>query len=167
LLFLSVLLYPVSLHHFLLLFSNSSFHREVQGSEYILNFTFISHGSLRGFFFHFFNVPYILESNPHPFYSFRGLKNQMRFTVACGLDLRSRAGFWKNDGAALHAGRTIQHSNLLFYLLHIIIYYSSDSPSSLKTKSLFVLRWDCARLLRKTCFMVPVWLIGPRCSVGF
>jgi len=28
-------------------------------------------------------VPYILESNPHPFYSFRGLKNQMwiRFPV--------------------------------------------------------------------------------------
>jgi hypothetical protein len=24
------------------------------------------------------NIPYILESNPHPFYSFRGLKNQMR-----------------------------------------------------------------------------------------
>jgi hypothetical protein len=23
-------------------------------------------------------LPYILESNPHPFYSFRGLKNQMR-----------------------------------------------------------------------------------------
>jgi len=23
-------------------------------------------------------VPYILESNPHPFYSFRGLKNRMR-----------------------------------------------------------------------------------------
>ena len=24
------------------------------------------------------NVPHNLESNPHPFYSFRGLKNQMR-----------------------------------------------------------------------------------------
>jgi hypothetical protein len=23
-------------------------------------------------------LPYILESNPHPFYSFRGLKNQVR-----------------------------------------------------------------------------------------
>jgi len=23
-------------------------------------------------------IPYILKSNPHPFYSFRGLKNQMR-----------------------------------------------------------------------------------------
>jgi hypothetical protein len=31
----------------------------------------------------FNKLPYILESNPHPFYSFRGLKNQMliRFTV--------------------------------------------------------------------------------------
>jgi len=29
------------------------------------------------------NIPYILESNPHPFYSFRGIKNQMgiRFVV--------------------------------------------------------------------------------------
>ena len=27
-------------------------------------------------------VPYILESNPHPFYSFRGLKNQMRIRIA-------------------------------------------------------------------------------------
>jgi len=27
-------------------------------------------------------VPYILESNPHPFYSFKGLKNQMRIRFA-------------------------------------------------------------------------------------
>jgi hypothetical protein len=27
-------------------------------------------------------LPYILESNPHPFYSFRGLKNQMRIRFA-------------------------------------------------------------------------------------
>jgi hypothetical protein len=27
-------------------------------------------------------VPYILESNPHTFYSFRGLKNQMRIRIA-------------------------------------------------------------------------------------
>ena len=54
------------------------------------------------------NVPYILEYNPHPFYSFRGLKNQMRIRIACGLDSRSRAGFWKNDRAAVRAIRTIQ-----------------------------------------------------------
>jgi hypothetical protein len=64
------------------------------------------------------NIPYILESNPRPFYSFRGLKNQMRIRIACGLDLRSRAGFWKNDRAAVHAVRTIQYNNL-FYLLFI------------------------------------------------
>ena len=29
-----------------------------------------------------FEVPYILEYNPHPFYSFRGLKNQMRIRFA-------------------------------------------------------------------------------------
>jgi hypothetical protein len=40
-----------------------------------------------------FNIPYILESNPHPFYSFRGLKDQMRIKIASGLDSRSRAGF--------------------------------------------------------------------------
>jgi len=85
-------------------------------------------------------IPHILESNPHPFYSFRGLKNQMWITIACGLDSQSRAGFWKNDGATVHAVRTIQYNNLLFYLLLIIIYYSSDSPSSLITESLYVLR---------------------------
>jgi hypothetical protein len=52
-------------------------------------------------------IPHIFESNPHPFYSFRGLKNQMRIKIACGLDLQSRAGFWKNDGAAVRAVRTI------------------------------------------------------------
>ena len=34
----------------------------------------------------FADLPYILESNPHRFYSFRGLKNQMRIRIACGLD---------------------------------------------------------------------------------
>ena len=83
---------------------------------------------------------YILESNPHPFYSFRGLKNQMQIIILCGLDSWSRAGFWKNDRAAVRAVRTIQYNNLLFYLLLIIIiYYSSDLPSLLITESLFVL----------------------------
>jgi hypothetical protein len=48
-------------------------------------------------------LPYILKSNPHPFYSFRGLKNQMRIKIECGLDLRSRAGFWKNYRAGVLA----------------------------------------------------------------
>ena len=52
-------------------------------------------------------LPYILESNPHPFYSFRGLKNQMPIRIACGLDSRSRTGFRKNDRAAVRAVRTI------------------------------------------------------------
>jgi len=54
------------------------------------------------------HIAHILESNLHPFYSFRGLKNQMLIRIACGLDSRSRAGFWKNDTAAVHAVRTIQ-----------------------------------------------------------
>jgi hypothetical protein len=40
------------------------------------------------------SIPHILKSNPHPFYSFRGLKNQMRIRIERGLDLRSRAGVW-------------------------------------------------------------------------
>ena len=35
------------------------------------------------------NIAYILESNPQPFYSFRGLKYHMRIRIACGLDSRS------------------------------------------------------------------------------
>ena len=69
-----------------------------------------------------FILPYILESNPHPFYSFRGLKNQMWIRIACGLDWRSWAGFCKNGRAAVRAVRTIQYDNLLFYLLFIILY---------------------------------------------
>jgi hypothetical protein len=68
------------------------------------------------------NVPYIRESNPHPFYSFRGLKHQMRIRIMCGLDSWSWAGVWKNDRAAVHAVRAIQYNNLLFYLLFIILY---------------------------------------------
>jgi hypothetical protein len=64
-------------------------------------------------------LSYILESNPHPFYSFIERKNQMRIRIACGLDWRSRAGFWKNDRAAVRAVRTIQYNNLLFYLLFV------------------------------------------------
>jgi hypothetical protein len=55
------------------------------------------------------HIPYILQSNPHPFCSFRGLKNQMRIRIARGLDSRSRAGFWRNDRAAVRAVRTIQY----------------------------------------------------------
>jgi len=32
----------------------------------------------------------------------------MCIAIACGLDSRSRAGFWKNNGAAVRAVRTIQ-----------------------------------------------------------
>jgi len=48
-------------------------------------------------------IPYILKSNLHPIYSFKGLKNQMRIRIACGLDSWSRTGFWKNDWAAVCA----------------------------------------------------------------
>jgi hypothetical protein len=64
-------------------------------------------------------LPYILKSNPHPFYSFRGLKNQMRIRIACGLVSRSRAKKKKNDRAAARAVRTIKDNNLLFCLLFI------------------------------------------------
>jgi len=67
-------------------------------------------------------IPYILESNPHTFYSFRVLKNQMRIRIACGLDSRSWAGLWKNDRATVRGVRTIKYNHLLFYLLFIILY---------------------------------------------
>jgi len=44
----------------------------------------------------------------------------MRIRIAWGLDSRSRAGFWKNDRAAVRAVR--KYNNLLFYLLFIILY---------------------------------------------
>jgi len=51
-----------------------------------------------------------------------GKKNQMRIRIACGLDSRSWAGFWKNDRAAVRGVGTIQYNNLLLYLLFIILY---------------------------------------------
>jgi len=65
-------------------------------------------------------VPYILESNPHSFYSFRGLKNHMWITIACGLDSRSKAGFWKNDRAAVRAVR-IQYNTIIYYFIYYIL----------------------------------------------
>jgi len=67
-------------------------------------------------------LPYILESILHPFYSFRGLKNQLLIIIACGLDSRSWAVFLKNYRAAVRAVRTIRSNNLLFSLLFIILY---------------------------------------------
>jgi len=60
---------------------------------------------------------YILESNPHPFYSFRGLKNQMwiRFAVVSWI-------LEKNDRATVRAVRTIQYNNLLFIILYNVLY---------------------------------------------
>ena len=46
----------------------------------------------------------------------------MQIRIAYGLDSQSWNGFWKNDRAAVHAVRTIQYNNLLFYLLFIILY---------------------------------------------
>ena len=46
----------------------------------------------------------------------------MQIRIACGLNLRSWAGFWKNDGTPVRAIRKIQYNNLLFYLLFIILY---------------------------------------------
>jgi len=65
-------------------------------------------------------IPYIHESNPHPFYSFKGLKNQMRIRITCRFYSRSWAGFWKNDRAAVRAVRTIQYNNLLFIISYNI-----------------------------------------------
>jgi hypothetical protein len=53
-------------------------------------------------------VKCILESNPHPFSSCRGLNIQMRIRIECGLDSRSRAGVWPKDRAGVRAVRTLQ-----------------------------------------------------------
>jgi len=91
-------------------------------------------------------IPYILESNPRPFHSFRGLKSQMRIRIACGLDSRSWAGFWKNGRAAVRAVRTIQYNNLLLYLLFIILYNILYSVS----------QEDCARLRESVPYVNPL-----------
>ena len=39
----------------------------------------------------------------------------MRIRIACGLDSRSWAGFWKNDRAAVRAARKIKYNNILVY----------------------------------------------------
>jgi hypothetical protein len=57
------------------------------------------------------------------FNSFRGLKNQTRIRIECGLDSRSRAVFWKNDGAGVRAVRTIQLFIILFIILYNILKY--------------------------------------------
>jgi len=94
------------------------------------------------------HIPYILESNPHPFYSFRGLKYQMRIIIACGLDSWSRAGFWKNDTATVRAVRTIQYNNLSWKICE-----------------------DCIINFRKSSFLgsseFPSWCLTPadRCLV--
>ena len=68
-----------------------------------------------------YNIYRIFSNIIRTFYSSTGLKNQMRIRIACGLDSRSWAGFWKNDRAAVRDVRTIQYNNLLFYLF--ILYY--------------------------------------------
>ena len=49
------------------------------------------------------SILYILECNPHPYYSYRGLKNQTRIRFAVESWILE-----KNDRAAVRAVRTIQ-----------------------------------------------------------
>jgi len=52
--------------------------------------------------FHKFKIPYILESNLHPFYGFRGLKNQTRIRFAV------ESWILEKDRTAVRAVKTIQ-----------------------------------------------------------
>ena len=63
----------------------------------------------------------------------------MRIRIACGFDSRLWAGFWKNGTAAIRAVRTIQYSNLLFYLLFIILYNILYSVYNLSFTTLAVI----------------------------
>jgi hypothetical protein len=47
----------------------------------------------------------------------------MRIRIECGLDSRSRAGFWKNDRAGVRAVKTIQLFIILFIILNNILKY--------------------------------------------
>jgi len=58
-------------------------------------------------------IPYMLESNPHPFYSFRGLKNQMRIRIAVV------SWILENDRATVRAVRTI--NTIIYYFIYNII----------------------------------------------
>jgi len=89
---------------------NLSFYTPLKSriSQYIFLYQYILAETCVYIFATFVNLPYILEPNPHPFYGFRGLEYQMRIRIACGLDSRSRAGFWKNDRAAVRVVKTIQ-----------------------------------------------------------
>jgi hypothetical protein len=66
-------------------------------------------------------LQYILECNPHPFYSFRGLKNQMQIIIACGLDSQLRAGFWKNDTAAVLYVPLKQFNTIINYFIYYLL----------------------------------------------
>jgi len=57
------------------------------------------------------------------FYSFRGLKYQMRIIIACGLDSRPRAGFWKNYRAAVRAVRTVQYNTIINFIYYLLLQF--------------------------------------------
>ena len=62
----------------------------------------------------------------------------MRIRIACELDSRSRAGFWKNDKSRCTCRKNNTIIYYFIYYIILIIYYSSDSPSSLINESLSV-----------------------------
>jgi len=67
-------------------------------------------------------IYHIFSKLIHTFLQFQRAKNQMHIRIACRLDLRSWAGFWKNDIATVRAIRKIQYNNLLFIILYNILH---------------------------------------------
>jgi hypothetical protein len=52
----------------------------------------------------------------------------MWITIVCGLDSQSRAGFWKNYRAAVHATRTIKYNNLACKNVKTALSVSGNRP---------------------------------------
>ena len=72
-------------------------------------------------------------------------KNQMRIRIPCGLDSRSRAGFWKNDRATVN-----------MCLMPLIPYYmqSPDRRLHLSTETIHTARgniWIFRHVSRRVC----------------
>jgi hypothetical protein len=72
------------------------------------------------------------------------------------------------------AHRTTTHLNFVVYNM-LLDFWCPSSITMVHDKLdhvLTTMAWtgfiqDCACLLRKACFTVPVWLIGSRCTIGF
>jgi hypothetical protein len=93
-------------------------------------------------------MSYNPKSSPYHVYHLRGLKNQMRIRITCGLNWWLRAGFWKNDRATVHALRTVQYK------------FFSSLVSFLKEHE------DCIISFRKSSFLGSIELLSSHLTLA-